>query len=65
MDQITLGILIARILLINARNLIIACDKAKADDGKITADELPGIAIETAIQSLEDLGRVDLSALMK
>ena len=52
MDPLTLSLLIARILLINTKNLMQAVDKAKANDGKITSDEFPDIIFETAIKSL-------------
>lgn len=65
MDPLVLSLLIARIVLINTKNLIAACSKAKSDDGKITMDELPGIIADTAIQSLDDLSAGDLKDLMK
>lgn len=65
MDPLILSLLIAKILLINTRNLINAVEKAKANDGKITSDELPTIIFETAIKSLDDLGVGNLSGLLK
>lgn len=65
MDPLVLSLFIARIILINTKNLIDACQKAKSDDGKITLDELPGIIADTAIQSLDDLGGGDLRGLVK
>jgi len=64
MDPLVLSLLIAKIILINTKNLIAACSKAKSDDGKITLDELPGIIADTAIQSLDDLGGGNLRDLM-
>ena len=64
MDPLTLSLLIARILLINTKNLMQAVDKAKANDGKITSDEFPDIIFETAIKSLDDLGVGNLSGLL-
>jgi len=63
-DPLTLSLLIARILLINTKNLMQAVDKAKANDGKITSDEFPDIIFETAIKSLDDLGVGNLSGLL-
>lgn len=64
MDPILLSLLVAKVILINTKNLIKAVDKAKSDDGKITADEIPAILMDTAIQSLDDLGVKDLAALV-
>jgi len=62
MDPILLSLFVAKIILINTKNLIKAIDKAKSDDGKVTADEIPGILVDTAIKSLDDL-RVNLREL--
>jgi hypothetical protein len=67
MDPATLALAatIARIVLINAKNLILATQKAKSDDGKVTLDELPKIILDTAIRSCDDLGAGNLQTLMK
>lgn len=64
MDSIILSLLIAKVILINTKNLIIAVDKAKQNDGKITSDELPEIIFETALKSLDDLGAGDMRGLL-
>ena len=56
MDPIFLSLLLAKVILINTRNLIKAVDKAKSNDGTITADEMPDIFFNTVIQTLTDLG---------
>ncbi len=64
MDPVILSLLIAKVILINTKNLFAAVEKAKANDGKITADELPDIIFETAIKSLDDMGVGNLSGLI-
>jgi len=56
MEPIFLSLLVAKVILINTKNLLAAIEKAKSDDGKVTVDELPAIMMDTAIQSLDDLG---------
>jgi len=67
MDPATLALAatIARIVLINIKNLVLATQKAKYGDGKITLDELPTIVFDAAIRSCEDLGAGDFAALVK
>lgn len=67
MDPVTLALAatIARVVLINARNLVLAVQEAKSDDGKVTLDELPEIIFDAAIRSCEDLGASDLQGLVK
>ncbi len=64
MDPIALSVLIAKIILINIKNLIEASNKAKSNDGKITSDELPKIIFESAIKSLDDLGLENMAGLL-
>lgn len=64
MDPLVLSLLIAKIILINTKNLLKAVDEAKSNDGKITSDELPEVIFETAIKSLDDLGVGNLSNLL-
>jgi len=64
MDPLTLSLLAAKIILINTKNLLKAIDEAKANDGKITSDELPEVIFKTAIKSLDGLGAVGLSELL-
>ncbi len=64
MDPLVLSLLIAKVILINTKNLLKAVEKAKANDGKITSDELPEIIFETAIKSLDDLGVGNLSGIL-
>ncbi len=64
MDPLTI-LLIARILLVNTENLLKAVDKAKANDGKVTADEIPQIAFDTVANSLNELLRGDMAGLLK
>jgi len=64
MDPLILSLLIAKIILINTKNLFEAVEKAKANDGKVTADELLAIIFETAIKSLDDMGVGNLSGLL-
>ncbi len=64
MDPLILSLLIAKILLINTKNLMQAVDKAKSNDGKITSDELPEIIFSTALKSLDDLGVGNLAGLL-
>ena len=65
MEPILLSLLIAKVILINTKNLIKEIDKAKSDDGKITVDEIPTILMETGIKTLDDLGVGDLRSLTK
>ncbi len=51
-----LAIVIARALLLNTRNLLVEVRKAKSGDGKITVDELPEVAINTLLKTMDDLG---------
>jgi len=64
MDPFIVALIITKVLLINTKNLMQAVEKVKANDGKITSDELPGIIFEMAIKSLDDLGEVNLSGLL-
>jgi len=64
MDPLVLSLLIAKVILINTKNLIKAVDKAKSNDGKITSDELPEVIFETAIKSLDDLGVGNVSNML-
>ena len=64
MDPLVLSLLLAKLILINAKNLMAAIDKAKANDSKVTSDELKGIVFDTAIRSLDDMGAGDLSGLL-
>ncbi len=64
MDPLILSLLIAKIILINTKNLLKAVDKAKSNDGKITIDELPEVIFETAIKSLDDFGVGNLSNVL-
>ncbi len=64
MDPVILSLLIAKVILINTRNLFAAVEKAKANDGKVTTDELPEIVLGAAIKSLDDLGVGDLRGLL-
>lgn len=65
MDQIALALLAAKIILINTKNLLAAIEQAKVNDGKVTADELPDIVLDTAIKSLDQLGAGDFAGLLK
>jgi phosphatidylglycerophosphatase A len=67
MDSTTLALAatIARIILISTKNLISTVQEAKFDDGKVTSDELLGIAFDAAILSCEDLGAGDLAVMIK
>jgi len=56
MTEIEIALFAAKIILINARNLLKEIDKAKSDDGKVTVDELSTVLMDTAIKSLDDLG---------
>ncbi len=64
MDPLVLSLLIAKVILINTKNLFGAVEKAKSNDGKITADELPEIIFETALKSLDDVGVGNLSSFL-
>jgi len=64
MDPIMLSLFIAKIILINTKNLIAAIYQAKSDDGKVSSDEILEIAMNTAIKSLDDLGVGNLSYLL-
>ncbi|MDD5062775.1 MAG: hypothetical protein PHN44_10900 [Candidatus Marinimicrobia bacterium] len=64
MDPLTLSLLIARIILINTKNLLQAVEQAKKNDSKVTSEELPEIIFDTAIKSLDDLGAGDLRGLL-
>jgi len=64
MDPLVLSLLVAKVILINTKNLLKAIDEAKANDGKITSDELPEVIFKTAIKSLDDLGVGDLNNLL-
>ncbi len=64
MDPLTI-LLIAKILLVNTENLIKAVDKAKANDGKVTADEIPRIALDTMANSLNELLKGDVAGLLQ
>jgi hypothetical protein len=64
MDPLVLSLLITKAILINARNLMQAIDKAKAGDGKVTSDEIKDIVFDTAIKSLDDMGAGDFSSLL-
>ncbi len=64
MDPLILSLLIAKIILINTKNLFEAIEKAKLNDGKVTTDELSGIIFETALKSLDDMGVGSLSGLL-
>jgi len=46
------------------KNLTIAADKAKANDGKISASELPELIYGAAVKTLDDLGAGSLSGLL-
>lgn len=65
MDPLLLSLLIAKIILVNTRNLLKAAGEAKSNDGKITSAELPEIVFQTAIKSLDDLGVGNLSSMLK
>ena len=55
MDQMTLFLLV-RICLKFSKNVMLAAQTAKSDDGKITIGELPCIIIDAALKSLSELG---------
>lgn len=63
MDSLALSLLIARIILVNTNNLVMAVEKAKQNDGKVSANELPEIIFETALKSLDDLGAGSIGSL--
>lgn len=64
MDPLVLSLFVAKVLLINARNLILAVNTARENDGVITRDELPEIVFNTAIKSLDDLGAGEVSKML-
>ncbi len=52
-----LTILVARVLLLNTRNLIVEIKKEKSADGKVTVEEIPEIVINVLIKTLDELGQ--------
>ena len=53
--DIQIALMIARVLLVMAKNLSFQIEEAKKGDGKVTVDELQGIIFQTALKSLDDL----------
>ncbi len=53
-----LVVFVIRALLIHTSHLIAEVKKAKGDDGKVSLDELPGIAVNSILKTLDsmDLG---------
>jgi len=64
MDQISLGLTIAKGLLLFIKHGVEEAEKAKTNDGRITPNELPKILLDAGLRSLDDLGAGDLNGLL-
>ena len=63
MDTVS-GLLLAKIVLILIKHAVEEAEKAKANNGKITPDDLPKILLDAGLRSLDDLGAGDLRGLL-
>lgn len=64
MDPLMISLLIAKILIINIKNITESIEEAKMDDGKVTTNELSKIMFKSILKSLDDLGAGDLAGLL-